>query len=237
MKLIEIFNQLTHGELSQLHIGGAELGKIQEEDYPKLVSHVNLALAALYRRFPLKEGRLTLAIQPGQSAYSLLSTYAVSSRRSRAPIRYIEDSMADPFEDDINKVERVLKEDGTELPLNIEGDEDSCFTPSFNVLRIPKSLETGKLEVVYRAVHPQIVIPMGPFDPARVDIELPYSHLEALLYFVASRMHNPVGMTNEFHAGNSYATKYEAACIELEQVNLRVDQGHTNYRLERNGWV
>lgn len=248
MKLQEIFNQLTYGELSQLHIGGGEQGTIAEADYPKVLSHINLGLASLYRRFPLKEGRFNLILQPGQVSYSLTSAYAINSRRSRAAVRYIEDTTADPFDDDINKIERVLTAEGYELGLNMEGNEHSCFTPSVNVLRVPKALvdpgqdkpdelKTSKLEVIYRANHPPIVVSAGYFDPGRVDVELPYSHLEALLYFVASRMHNPVGMSNEFHAGNNYAAKYEAVCAELEAINLRVDQGRVNTRLERNGWV
>ena len=69
------------------------------------------------------------------------------------------------------------------------------------------------------------------------EIELPYSHLEALLYFIASRVHNPIGMANEFHAGNSWAAKYEHECVRLEQLNLRVDQGEDNTNFCRNGWI
>ncbi len=66
---------------------------------------------------------------------------------------------------------------------------------------------------------------------------MPYSHLEPLLYYVASRINNPIGMANEFHAGNSYAAKYEKSCQELEMVNLRVDQGSQNTKLRQKGFV
>ena len=68
-------------------------------------------------------------------------------------------------------------------------------------------------------------------------MELPDAYLEALLYFVASRINNPIGMTNEFHAGNSYAAKYEQECARLEMLNLEVDQGYQNTRLRAGGWV
>jgi hypothetical protein len=57
------------------------------------------------------------------------------------------------------------------------------------------------------------------------------------LYFVASRVHNPIGMTNEFHAGNSYAAKYEQACMLLDMKNLQVDQGSENTKLRDRGFV
>ena len=248
MKLSEIFSQLTFGELSQLALGGGEDGEIPESKYEQVLFHVNLGLTDLYKRFPLKEGRITVQLQPGRITYPLTSAYAVSTRRSKEPVRYILDSEDDPFQDDIFKVERVLTDKQYELGLNDEADLMACMTPSATVLRVPRPiveqgndlpnhLKTSKLEVVYRANHPKIVKPMGYFDPSRVEVELPYSHLEALLYFIASRVHNPTGMVNEFHMGNSYAAKYEMACEQLETLNLRVDQGGHNTRLRDKGWV
>lgn len=248
MKLQDIFNQLTAGEFSQLSIGGQDQGVINEANYATVVAHVNLALASLYRRFHLKEGRIKLALQPGLQAYQLKSDFAVSSRRSREPVRYILDSVADPFHDDIIKVQQVLTDRDLELPLNDAADALSCMTPRLNTLTVPKAiavqgadtptwLRTNNLTVVYRAAHPAITIGIGLFDPNRVDIELPYSHLEALLFFVASRVNNPVGMSNEFHAGNNYAAKYESACRELEALNLEQDQGGTNTRAQQKGFV
>lgn len=213
MKLSEIFAQLSYGELSQTHLGGAEEGAIDATNYPKVLAHINMGLLALYKRFPLKEGRKVLAIQPGIYTYPL-----------DAP--------------DALKIERVYSAEGWELGLNDESDPGSCFTPSSHVLRVPALLETVSVEVVYRAGHPLLTVDAtGYLDPELVTVELPYTHLEPLLLYVASRVNNPMGMSNEFHAGNSYAAKYEAACQLLEMVNLRVDQGSQNTRLVRNGWV
>lgn len=58
-----------------------------------------------------------------------------------------------------------------------------------------------------------------------------------LLYYVASRVHNSIGMTGEFNAGNNYSAKYEMSCQQLEQMNLRVDQDSQNSKLQRGSWV
>lgn len=63
MKLIEIFNQLTFGELAQLSMGGMDAGEINDKNYDAVLSHINLGLTALHKRFPLKEGRLVVALQ------------------------------------------------------------------------------------------------------------------------------------------------------------------------------
>jgi hypothetical protein len=248
MKLKEIFDQLTHGELSQLGIGGAANGGIAPENYGKVISHVNLGLTALYKRFNLKEGRVTIELQTGRTTYPVNANYAVSNRRSREQVRYIKDSLDEPFRDDIHKIERVYTSVGYEMGLNDESDPYSVFTPSATILRVPPlvvagsvdlpdELKTETLEVVYRANHPIIVQGIGLFEPDRVELELPYSHLEPLLFYVASRVHTPTGMTNEANLGNTYFAKYEASCQQLENTNLRVDQSSQNTRLARNGWV
>lgn len=248
MKLIEIFNQLTFGELSQISIGGIEGGEINDKNYYAILSHINLGLIALYRRFPLKEGRLTLALQQGRYTYPITSTYAVNNTKSTELIKYIEDSVSEKFTDDINKIESVFTDTGFELALNDEANVYSVRTPSATILTVPplivaKSVDlpdeykTDKLTLVYRANHPIIDQDVGSFDPSTYEVQLPYSHLEALLYFVASRVNNPIGMVNEFHAGNSYAAKYEQACQQLEISNMRVDQFSQPDRISRNGWV
>lgn len=248
MKLAEIFSQLTHGELSQLSLGGADAGQIDEANYPKMLAHVNLGLTALYKRFPLKESRLVVQLQEGRIVYPLLSGYALSTTEVNGLDRFILDSTAEPFQDDILKVEVVATDEGIHLPLNDASNIYSVTTPTAHTLRVPLALVdstvdlpsyylTDTLEVVYRANHPILEYTPGSFNPALVEIELPYSHLEPLLLFVASRLNNPIGMTNEFHAGNSYAAKYEQACQLLEITNLRVDQGSQNIKAIRNGWV
>lgn len=247
MKLSEIFTQLTHGELSQISFGGGEAGEINEKNYEKVVSHINLGMLALYKRFSLKERTLLLVLQPGRYTYPLHSAYCQSNPRSKEAVKYIQDA-GDPFLDDILKVEQVRSASGQEFGLNDSEDLYAIKTPSAGVLRVPASVveqslsipekfRTSTLEVTYRASHRVIDTSAASFDPLTYDVELPYTHLEPLLLYVASRVNNPMGMTNEFHAGNSYAAKYEQACLLLEDQNLQVDQDSQPDRITRNGWV
>lgn len=251
MKLQEIFDQLSAGELIQMSIGGQEAGVLSPENYHLIIPHINLGLAALYKRFNLKQGRLTVLLQPGLQNYVLDARAAVSYTKPSTYPKYILDSAGAPFKDDILKIEQVLTSEGIEYGLNDAGNIWSMLTPTSNTIRIPEelvdgsfglgnfpdSLRSSTLHVVYRANHFKIVIPLGYFDPTRVDMELPYSHLEPLLWFIASRVNNPVGMTNEFHAGNAYYQKYELACQQLEVSNLQIDSVGYNNRLRRNGFA
>lgn len=246
MTLQDIFDQLALGELSNLHIG--EEGVIQEKDYKKLLLHINLGLNALYKRFLLKEGTLRLQLVEGVYTYKLQRDFAENYLRSVEDIQYIKDTEDNPFNEDILKVERIYSDSGYEFLINDLGSKYSIRTSSMNTLEVPQDivdkpdtlpdyLKTDYLEVVYRASHPKIEYSERRFRPERIAIELPYSHVEPLLLFVASRVHNPIGMQENFHAGNSYAAKYERACQALELQNIKIDNdAQTNSRLVRGGW-
>jgi len=237
MTLQEIFDQLTYGELSQLSIGGGEAGVINSVNYVRVVPHVNLALIALYKRFSLKEGRLTLTPVIDQTLYSIHSDEVGG---------YLLDTEELPFTDDILKIEHVLTDDGVDIPLNDAAHKYSITTPTSTLLRIPLDivnqvqdlpdwLKTTKLELLYRANHPKI----GKVtNPKQIDIELPYTHLEPLLLFIAARMMTPLGVGQfEGLAGNNYMAKYEMACQFLETKGLQIDQGSQTSRLRDKGWA
>ena len=182
--------------------------------------------------------------------YPLKSSYAVNGIGSSDVVRTIQDTVLVPFKDDILKVERVLTDADWELGLNNESDKYSVFTPAFNSLRIHKDLVTDSinlpdylitesLTVVYRANHLILNADNSDIDsPEDLEVDLPDSYLEPLLYFIASRILSPIGAgQGEMNMGNNYASKYEQACQSIEMANLRVDQGSQSTNLQRRGWV
>jgi len=222
MKLSEIFDQLSYGELAQISMGGVGDSGINESNWERILASVNLGLTELHSRFLLKEGTVIVPLVSGTSTY-------------------VMNGAAIP-QGDLLKIERVYDAEGVELPLNAGGNSYDplyigCKTPNYNTLVVPPAVTAGPLTVVYRARHPTIVKELGYFAADQVEVELPESHLNALLMFVASRIMNPIGMNQEFHEGNNYAAKFEQACLLLEQHNLRVDVVEENSRLYRNGWV
>lgn len=248
MKLLDVLTQLSVGELSQISIGGGEAGVIRPADYAKIVPSINLGLTALFSRFPIKEGRLNVTLVPGKQLYVLDPKYAASNTGSSELVKYITDTVDEPFTGNLLKIEQVLTPDDYEFILNDRDDIYSITTPSHNSFRLPSIVVAGgpdlpeelkitELDVVFRENHYKIGGADGDFDPEEDEVYLPDAYLEALLLFVASRVHNPIGMTNEFNAGNNYAAKYERACQLLESKDLYIDQGSQGFRLFRNGWV
>jgi hypothetical protein len=245
MLIQEVFDALRHGELSQLAIATGDDGNIPRAKYPALLSHLQLGLTALYRRFLLREGRMRLVMIPGTTLYQLNREYAQSNTRSRKPVKYLHDQ-AEPFMDELMKLERVLTDAEYEINLNVERDPWSAFTPTTTSLRLPKALteqksdvplhlKTADLTLVYRANHPKIDV--EDFDIDSTTIDLPETYLEPLLYFIAARVHTPIGTPNEGQVGMNWVARYEAACRELENQGLDIEQGGANERLYRNGWA
>jgi hypothetical protein len=244
MNLEDIYAQLASAELSNLSVGGDGNG-IAKEDYSKLLPHIQMGLTSLHTRFLLRESCLTVERVEGQSSYLLDARYAQSNIGSTTT-KYIND-YDEPFTDNLFKVERVIGTfDGNdyEIPLNKVGNDAAIRTTTLNTLLLPDDtekapwlLESPTLKVFYRADHPTIKDYLANSAPMVTPIYLPQSHLLALMYFIASRVQTPVGMTaGALHEGNNYAAKYEREVQMLKDEGVEVDSDTINLRLERNGW-
>ena len=233
MKLKEVFEALSQTELSQLSIGGQDQGVINTANQGTVLNAVNLGLASLHQRFTLREGYLTLLLEPSTLTYPLHSRYSENDEDSSELVRYIKGT----YLNDLAKIIKVVGNVSGELGLN-DNKVGSCRTPSVYSLRVPAGLADTELELTYRAIHPVIAPDFsGYLDLDETEVDLPYNYLEPLLYFVAGRIHHPIGMVGDFQMGSSYAAKYEAACQRLELSNLQVDNYNETTRFEENGWV
>lgn len=221
MLLSEIFDYLAQGELRNLAIGGDGAGTIPEVHRPTVIGHINLALTELHTRFPLKERELYLQQYDHIEFYKLSSQYAESNETSTEEYKYIVDSVDAPFTDDIIRIETAFDEVGNEIPLNDYTQDTSVFTPAYNMVQIPKPVGENVTVFIYRANHR--TIPVDTTDPTLVEVDIPFTFLEAVMFYVAYRAYsNRTG--NEGQAMSStYKIKYEAACEFLQQHNAAND--------------
>lgn len=247
MTLQDFFDALSGSEILQLSVGGQPAGEINEDNAQKLIPHIDLGLTALFARFLLKERRMVLQFMPDRVTYPITSKYAVTSKISREPVRYLQDDPADPFVDDISKIERVLTDKDRELKMNILDDRYSAHTPSMLNLRLPLDvvnqvrelpewLKTSSLTIVCRATHPKVKLPVGIYDPSRVYLQLPDTHLEPLLYFVGARLNMPATLDNVAIQGNPLMSQYEAACQRLMNQGMELTQVAGEHKLHRRGF-
>lgn len=247
MNLEDILNQLEVGELSQLALTERVNEELTEECKQALVTHINMGLTVLHKRFVLKRESVTLALQPDRFVYVLDSKFAESNTKSTEPVKYIKD-LDDPFTDRVMQIEAVSDDLGNDVPLNNASRVEALKTTNFKTLVLPPRPKNGiqfkhlldnseTLSVIYRANHR----PLGLMDltyPANmVEIDLPDTHLEPLLYYIASRVMNPIGMNETFHAGNNYAAKYEAACQQIQHEGYELSEPGQGQNFYQNGWV
>lgn len=240
MKLSEIYEHLQYGELSNLGLTDKETGIIPVENYPKILSSVNLGLKDLYKRFTLKKGLLQMKVVDGQTMYPLRTIYQEGNKAPTGTVQFILNEGV-KFDGDVIKVEKVTTDKNRLLGLNDETDKYSVGTPQLDVLYVSgllqRTLKPEILTVEYRKGAKTIKICEDGFDPLCVNVDLPDSHLMALLYFVASRANNPIGFTQAtMHEGNNYAQKYEDECTSLMSLNIRIDEAAVNHRACRAGW-
>jgi hypothetical protein len=222
MKLSEIFDHLSYGELSQLHIGGELDQGITPDNRHRMITHIMLGLTTLHRRFLLREGEAQLYLAPGLESYTI-----------DAP--------------DLLKVEQVYDTEGNELTLDDRSNPDTLSRSSRNVVRVPTHVQEAlfkkgirRLNVKYRADHVTIGVREAAKEPEKVEVDLPSTHLEALLYFIASRMMNPIGVTGsqgQYHEGDNYAQKFEQACRQLEAGGFQLQDFDDGAKFRGRGFV
>lgn len=247
MILSEIIEQLQVGEFAQISFGG-KAGVIEGDTVKTMVLHINLGLANLYKRFNIKKGRVVIRLDPEISTYAITSANSVT--REGVSKKFVMDSLQARFKDDINKIEKIFWEhDNTEVPINDASCPTTIFTSTLNTLEMPRDFlkpmvgvllderKNNRLVLDYRAGYfPSFKI-TDIAIPEVTKFDFPDMYLEALLYFVASRVHNPIGMSQEFHQGNNYAAKYEAECQRLEQLGMQMNHVQEGSLFRRKGWV
>lgn len=254
IRLSELVEQLVQNELSQISINKQNPGEANEHNIGRIVNNINLGLTALHRRFNLRVSELEVTLHPDIDIYVLDRSKV--TRQDPTDARYLRDSRLFELGDSLLKVIRVVGDSGVEFSLNDLSDPFGLQTPRYNLLKvpvcilksrskIPQQFKTEKLKVFYQANHPKLgkwsedgfaEISGCMDDLFDVEIDIPYIFIEPLCYWVASRFHNPVGMTNEFHAGNSFYAKYEAACQRIEHEGFQVDRNN-DVGFRRLGWA
>ena len=200
MTLDDIYNQLGHGELRELFVGGKSIDEpswgITAENYPILFPSVQLGLTELHKRFLLRAEEVIVPLVTNQTSYVI----TVPS---------------------LFKIERVYgtyREKEYEIPMNEPTTLEAIRNTSYNSLLVPTDA-------------------VAAVTPANVDIELPLVYMEPLLLYIASRIHNPIGLTNEFHNGNNYAAKFEASIAQLKSQNYEIDSSDMGDLLYDRGFV
>lgn len=238
MLLSEILDQLAQGELSTLsgEHDDHEDGAMDYGSYDTIIPHINLGLTALHARFPLQTGQVTIQQFQDVSKYYIDPAYTAAKNSGNVTINYyIVDSEADPYPNNIIKIERVVDELGEEFPLNKAGDPESLWMPQFDCLTVPFPANNIAMVVHYRANH--VKISNEDLDPATTQVTLPQAYLRCLLLYVAARVHASVPSLEGTNNGAMYEAKYERACLDLENQGIMHKEEAPETKFQARGFV
>ena len=238
MTLQDIFNWLKYGELAHLGLYDSVTGEVTEDNKPKIISHIILGLRDLHTKFPLKERELAIQQYDHISMYLLKKEFAVTNTdpTPNGDPKYIIDSEDNPFTGDILRIDQVFDELGTEMPINEPASLYSVFTPAYNILQIPRAVGENAAFVTYRADHTKIALDTPDLD--LVEIEIPDTHTQALLFFVASRLFATMNHPEGSPLSSEYQMRYMNEVSQIIQHNLSLEYT-SQFRLDikREGWV
>lgn len=236
MYLSELFDHLSYGELAQLSVGGEAQGVINSANQVPIITHLNLGLLELYKRFPIALKTVTVQQLNYLSDYYLDSRYAVTNPKSTNDVdfpKYIIDNEYDPFLDDILLIEGIADEAGDWQPLNDENKETTILTTGYNSINVPNPATESALFVYYRATPEKIDI--DTLDAESVVIPLPDQYMEALINFIGYRCFSSFNMNSPETV--NYYQKFEMACNLLNREGIRYKDMTSNVRLGSNGWL
>lgn len=234
MKVSDLYQKLSYGELSNLSIGNDGFGDIADSKKSRIIHYANRALLRLYTRYLIKESNVLISQIEGRTLYRLSSRYAVSNPEPVPgdPV-YIQDTPENPFLNDVVKITAVFGHDGCELPLNDAEHPKSVFTPQTNVLQITRPVAGKLLGISYQAKH----IPLSTTSPSQI-IDLPDVLEESFTTLIAHYVFSDMNGAENLAKSQEYLAKYERLYSEIEGLDLvNNSQSTTNIRFQRNGWV
>lgn len=236
MYLTELFNHISYGELANFYIGNTSEGVIRQEDYPKIINNINIALIEIYKQVPLRYEQVIIQQYSHILDYKLDKRYSYAANGYNADLpngqkAYIMDSVNRPFLDNVINVVSVHSEIGQELPLNDSNNPNSINTPTPDVIQIPYPVDTNVVFVVYRAHPPKLNSNIANISGVEVDI--PAVVVEPLLAYLGYRAY--INNTNK-QESIAYFNRFNTLIAGIQNAGV-MSETPVNTRFKDNLWV
>jgi len=227
--LSELFNYVVTLDSSSLDLDTDGDGVIKAAAYPKVINAINLGLTSLYNEFPVRERAVNVQLYDHITQYTLSSQFAQANTDSTETIKYVQDSAAYPFEDDISIILSVTTELGLELPMNNNSEISSIYTPYYNVIQHPYPNDDNAIGVVYKAKHQEIP---KTANAATYVVYIPMQILPMLLLFINHKLLAAINKEESM----AKLTEYVGALNNAKNLGLFARDAIQNNKLSVSGW-
>lgn len=237
--LEDLFKLLATGEFSNISLSKNGGDNLEEQDYEKVIGHINLGILEIYKRFKFLQNEITIHVDPSVSVYYLhLDRLALEHNINKTEYLQIpEDS-----EGCLNIIEIIgaFAEDGTELIMNNRFLTPSILRVANDTLKISKVDVARKIDITYKAFPTKIEFE-DDFDPEEVILHIPDTVIDPLLNFIAARVYKPTGSNDSSINSDksiNYEKKYELAMQKIDMYGLEGENADDNPdNFAEKGWV
>jgi hypothetical protein len=238
--LQDIFNLLATGEFSNISLSRTATGGLQEEEYEKVIGHLNLGIIEIHKRFSFLQKELSLHLLPEIETYYLRAN-KVASLNNMGKRAYIEQPIQEELEGFLNIVEITSAFDaaGNAIRLNDRNSKPSLVMLSPDTLKIT-GFDTAQMIYIGYQAYPNKIEMGEDFDPKDCAVHISEVIIEALLYYVAGRVYQPTGSndsTANSDKSQAYQQQYELACQKLDQFGLEPQHSDSTNNFEKEGWA
>jgi hypothetical protein len=159
----------------------------------------------------LLEKEALIRVSAGTTNYFLRKEFAATNP-SVVPVKYIMDTEATPFKEDVLKITEVFNSVGVALPIDQEDEPYSLYLPEYDCIQIPNTNDGQFYSVVYQAKHETIT----GVDSTQ-EIHVPLIFEEALQYYVAGKIFSNMNGKENTAKGVEHMMQYLSICQEVEQ--------------------
>lgn len=195
----DIINLARHSEL-----GNTALGKDTADNVPILVSFINMGMIELYKRFALKTEEIIVALNEGQTIYTLPTDfmYAMSAYK---------------------EVDEYSVDRDEQVPINDEDEPDSIFFPNHTQVQIPSVINGAFISIIYVAKPASVAS-----DALQNELDLPDVLVECLLHYMGYRAH--LGIRGDGQSeNNAHFARFERSVLKAKE--LGVTPSTDSYRM------
>lgn len=241
MVLQDLFDTLAMGEFANLALANSVTGSIKEESYPRIVKAINRGLLEIYKKFIIKKKKIIIVQQADLYRYYLRTDFMGYGDYTGIEA-YLLDHSDEEFLDDILRLLYIENANGDFIDLNPihPGNEQTYFKSiQYDTLDLVTTASNQIFTVTYQAQYPKISIE-DDFDPEAYRLYYPPFIEEALINYVASLLikgKSTRASEGEGYASNTFAAKYELACLKLLQSGLTEEVHEQDNRFEKRGFV
>jgi hypothetical protein len=220
MNLKTFLDMLVETELSQHVFGSLDEDEVLVKKY-ELINLINRGLENLHTRFVIKKGEVRINI--------------ANNHRYRHDISDEDFVLTPDHKRNVIKVLEIWDEKGHPCRFNTHhrsmahhSHKESSIQMVDNKTLIFEHCE-GCYKIIFHAGPELIVKPetLELFQPENIELDISLEYIDALIYYVASRLFSVTlpmeGNAAQYSPGILYSAKFEQECQRLKELNFEIE--------------